>query len=90
MFKTGSGERIHLYEECAGQQKLYQWNQEELNVCAHCLAAWRKAIDADTTIYLQNHSGTDPKLPWRSRVRLNNGALNVDAPKSRSSKNDWG
>ena len=88
MFKTGSGERIHLYGSCNGQQKLYRWNQEKLQVCAHCLAAWRKAIDAEMTIYLQNHSGTAPKLPRRSRVRVNVGSLNVDSPKSRSSKND--
>ena len=88
MFKTGSGKRIHLYENCNAQQKRYWWNQEKLPVCAHCLAMWRKAIDAEMTLYLQSHSGTAPKLPRRSRVRLNIGALNVDSPKSRSSKND--
>ena len=56
MFKTGSGERSHLYEQCAGQQQLYRWNQERFRVCARCLGAWRKAVDAEMALYLENHN----------------------------------
>ena len=52
MFKTEAGKRIHLYDGCAGQHGVRRSDNEKYRVCAHCLNAWRKTIDAEVASYL--------------------------------------
>ena len=46
MYMTEKGRRIHLYDGCAGQQGIHRSDHEKYKVCAHCLGAWRKTVDA--------------------------------------------
>ena len=55
MYKTKAGERIHLYDGCAGQQGIRRSDHKKYKVCAHCLGAWRKTVDAEMELYLGNH-----------------------------------
>ena len=52
MFKTESGQRIHLYDGCAGQRGVRRSDNEKYRVCAHCLNTWRKTVDAEVASYL--------------------------------------
>ena len=55
MYKTKAGERIHLYDGCAGQHGIRRSDHEKYKVCAHCLSAWRKTVDAEMALYLDRH-----------------------------------
>ena len=55
MYMTEKGKRIHLYDGCAGQQGIHRSDHEKYKVCAHCLSAWRKTVDAEMELYLGNH-----------------------------------
>ena len=52
MFVTPLDDRVHLAQECGGQQEYAAFYHDPLRVCLPCLRIWKGDVDHDMNVYL--------------------------------------